>query len=104
MLPDLILSGSLCSLDMIFGEFHPAFAPLNFPGHRVPLQSTKQAKNFEDALLTAISASRNCKTRFIVGDDEAYLHDGMPLPSPPNDDSKSSDQTTLLLRPKIETP
>jgi hypothetical protein len=82
LLPDLMLSGSMCGIDFLFGEFHPAFAPLDFPGHRIPLSTKSEAVDIGGALRKVIPSSRNCKTVFRYEDDESYLHDGMPLPIP----------------------
>jgi hypothetical protein len=82
LLPDLILSGAICGIDLMFGEFHPHFAPLDSPGQHVPLETAAKAEYFGDALAKVISSSRNCKTVFQDLDSEEYLHDGMPLPVP----------------------
>jgi len=82
VLPDLILSGALCGIDFLFGEFHQSFAPLNFTGHRIPLNTQRDAAHLGQLLIDVIPTSRNCKTRFRYLDDESYLHDGIPLPSP----------------------
>lgn len=84
VMPDLILSGAMCGIDFIFGEFHPSFAPLHFPGHRVPLKTRPQLRGLFQTIRGIIPSSRNCKTSFEYGDDESHLHDGMPLPTPPN--------------------
>ncbi|KAL7538624.1 hypothetical protein ACHAWF_006154 [Thalassiosira exigua] len=81
VLPDLISSGIFCQLDYIFGEFHSPNAPFNayFPGLDVPLQTREQTVKFEQTILTMIkSFSRTCKARFLLQDDESYLHDGVP--------------------------
>jgi hypothetical protein len=82
LLPDLMLSGTMCGIDFMFGEFHPGFAPLDFPGHRISLTTQREAVDIGVALQMLIPSSRNCKTEFIYLDDESYLHDGMPLPVP----------------------
>jgi hypothetical protein len=82
LLPDLMLSGTMCGIDLMYGEFHTAFAPLDFPGHRVPLRNNREARGIEDALKKVIPSSRNCKTEFLGMDEEKYLHDRMPLPVP----------------------
>jgi FkbM family methyltransferase len=81
VLPDLMLSGAMCGIDFMFGEFHPSFAPLDFPGHRIG-RTHKDLQAFQDAMLKVIPGSRNCKTRFQAIDDEEHIHDGMPLPTP----------------------
>jgi FkbM family methyltransferase len=82
VLPDLMLSGVLCTIDLIFGEFHPHFAPYSFPGHRAKLDTTEAAWDMMLATIKVMHASRNCNTTFVDGDDEHYLLDGMPLPGP----------------------
>jgi len=82
VLPDLILSGALCAIDFLFGEFHPWFVPLNFTGHRIKLERRHDAEFLQKVLINAIPTSRNCKTRYKYLDDETYLHDGVPLPFP----------------------
>ena len=82
VLPDLIYSGVLCDLDFVFGEFHPNFALMDFPGHRIELKTKEEAMHYKDVLTDFIPTSRNCKARFKYLDDESYLHDGIPLPSP----------------------
>jgi hypothetical protein len=72
LLPDLILSGAICGIDLIFGEFHPHFAPLDSPGQHVPLETAAKAKDFGDALAKVISSSTNCKTVFQGLDSEQY--------------------------------
>ena len=80
VLPDLILSGALCGVDFLFGEFHPWFVPLNFTGHRIKLERRQDASHLQNVLIDVVPSSRNCKTRFKYLDDESYLHDGIPLP------------------------
>ena len=80
VLPDLIFSGTLCDIDFIFGEFHPSFAPLNFGGQKISLETEEEATHYRDLLTEILSVPTNCKTRFQHIDDESYLHDGVPLP------------------------
>uniref|UniRef100_A0A7S4JPP5 Methyltransferase FkbM domain-containing protein n=1 Tax=Odontella aurita TaxID=265563 RepID=A0A7S4JPP5_9STRA len=80
VLPDLMLSGAMCGIDLIFGETHEAFAPLHFEGHRPSLDTEYHASIITAALINTITTSRNCKTRFAPVDDESYLHDGVQLP------------------------
>jgi hypothetical protein len=82
LLPDLMLSGTMCGIDFMFGEFHAGFAPLDFPGLRIPLTTEPEAVDIGGALQKVIPSSRNCKTEFRYEDDESYLHDGKPLPVP----------------------
>ena len=81
VLPDLIFSGALCTIDFLFGEFHPWFAPMNFSGQKIELETRRDAANLGQLLIKIIGTSRKCKTRFKYLDDESYLHDGIPLPS-----------------------
>jgi len=80
VLPDLIVSGAICGINHIFGEFHPGFAPLNFTGMNVQLRDRSDAIKLTDALELALASSRQCKTVFQNLDDEAYLIDATPLP------------------------
>jgi hypothetical protein len=80
VLSDLMLSGVLCTINLIFGEFHPHFAPYSFPGHRVHLDTNATAWDMKQAMMKVMHASRNCNTTFADGDDEHYIRDGMPLP------------------------
>jgi len=82
VLPDLILTGSICHFDFVFGEFHSGFAPIQpSPGHRVPLNTLKELQEYEWAITKIIESSRNCNVRWLTIDDESYLHDGQPLPT-----------------------
>jgi Methyltransferase FkbM domain len=68
VLPDLMTSGALCkSVDFLFGEFH------YFHHSHPPLHQ---------GIHNVLEASYKCKTRIVDLDSEAYLLDGMPLPSP----------------------
>jgi hypothetical protein len=91
VLPDLMLSGVLCSIDLIFGEFHPWFAPFSFPGHRVRLDSQAEADQFGQAMQAMMNGARSCNSTFLIADDESYLNDGMPLPG-------TSEKTTSSVR------
>lgn len=81
VLPDLMFTGAMCSVDLIFGEFHPGFGPLHFPGHRVNLDDWDAIETFGAALMKVMHSSRNCNTTFLYLDDESYVLDGLPLPS-----------------------
>ena len=49
----------------------------------INLNTQQAAVSFERAMELVIrSFSRTCKVRFMRQDDEAYLHDGIPLPAP----------------------
>ena len=97
VLPDLIHSRAICGFDFAFGEFHPRFAPIRqfrknfFNGtndssnttvkdHRVSLETKEEIKQYQDALIQVMHASRNCDVRWMDIDDESYLKDGQPLP------------------------
>jgi hypothetical protein len=86
MLPDLIVSGALCStVDLVFGEFHYSskFYPMHFKKHGLYFNNSETSWRFQDAALRLMEASGSCKTKYDRGpDDETYLADGMPLPSP----------------------
>lgn len=81
LLPDLIFSGKICSVDFVFGEFHEGAAPLEFPGQDFSLGDVEQTTQLRTSLLDVIRSPRNCRTVFSLGDDESYLHDGIPLPT-----------------------
>ena len=51
VLPDLILNGALCSIDFVFGEFHPWFVPMNFTGHRLKLETRQEAEFLQKVLI-----------------------------------------------------
>jgi hypothetical protein len=87
----------MCGIDFMYGEFHARFAPLDFPGHRIPLKTRLEVKGIGEALQKVIPSSRNCKTVFLNDDDESYLHDGMPLPVP-NTTAAPSSKTVLVLQ------
>ena len=85
VLPDLISSGALCELDFVFGEFHSPNAPYDAPGMKVNLNTPQNLITFGEAMELVIRGfSRTCKVQFQQRDDEAYLHDGIPLPTPEN--------------------
>jgi hypothetical protein len=77
VLPDMITSGALCdSVDFLFGEFHNNFNNWTlYNGFYVPLKA---------GIHNILEASSHCKTKFEELDDEVYLNDGMPLPTPPS--------------------
>jgi len=83
VLPDLISSGALCELDYVFGEFHPYSTPNAFPDSGVDLSTRQKTNTFKNAILSVISGlHRTCKVRYEDRDDETYLHNGIPLPTP----------------------
>lgn len=80
VLPDLILSGAICYIDLIFGETHTRkMMPHQFEGHMPKINSTIDANKYMEALVTTIRSSRQCPVRFEWGDDESYVTDGIPL-------------------------
>jgi hypothetical protein len=92
VLPDLIHSGAICHFDFIFGEMHPHFSPItqfhNMDDkgtnhfHRVSLNDKNDTETYSFALIQVMQASRNCPVRYLESDDESYLLDGVPLPTP----------------------
>jgi len=85
VLPDLLLSGALCStIDYVFGEWHyPAvYYPMKFTENNFVLNTPEEAKPFGESMLKMIQTVRFCKTRYETVDDESYLFDGKPLPEP----------------------
>jgi FkbM family methyltransferase len=83
LLPDLIVSGALCqTVDYAFGEMHQ-WMNIKYSHARggLTLNETQQKQDFSDHLFQIFHAARHCRTtRFDLLDDEAYLHDGIPLP------------------------
>ena len=102
VLPDLIHSGAICDFQLLFGEFHDNFAPIQSfrdsaddkegndresdgyfnSYHRISLETRKESLEYAWALKTVMESSRHCQVRFLDADDETYLLDKMPLPSP----------------------
>ena len=86
VLPDIITSGALCTtVDFAFGELHK--------WENVTLRSnvTVSMEAAVDAgrkFLFTLKNAANCKTVFKELDDESYLRDREPLPSPPMKASK----------------
>ena len=71
LLPEMIVTGSLCKLDFAFIELHG---------------SSKDDNQLKQAWDKVLKASPNgaCKSfRYINADDESYALDGIPLPEPP---------------------
>lgn len=79
VLPDTIHTGAICDFDFVFGEFHPQFLPSK---HLPELKTRSEAEQFTNAIQKIIEGSRNCKVRWYSIDDESYLKDGQPLPTP----------------------
>eukprot|EP00977_Amphora_coffeiformis_P007432 scaffold1605_cov158-Amphora_coffeaeformis.AAC.15 len=82
VLPDLMMSGALCEVNVAFGEFHPHFAPINQTGQEIDLSTAVKVRALQHGIKQVIQGASMCKTRFIEGDSEAYLLDGMPYPQP----------------------
>ena len=86
LIPDLFLSGVMCeNLDFAFGEVHtlnPLYFPINLTSEDA-LVDGADAKAYFSQLIRAMHMNPSCKTKFMHGEDESYLHDGRPLPSPP---------------------
>jgi hypothetical protein len=81
VLSDLIVTGSLCeSVNGVFGEQHFQFFPTTYE-NGLTLESGESARTYLSNLLQAISTNFDCKTVFSMGDDESYLHDGIPWPT-----------------------
>lgn len=69
LIPELIVTGSLCKLDFAFVEMHGTG-----PHHG-------ELKRAWDKVL---GAAQSCQSfRYINADDESYALDGIPLPEPP---------------------
>jgi hypothetical protein len=86
-LPDLLASGALCTtVDFCFGEFHgqDAFFPMNRTETHggLYLKDGKEALEFGSQLIRTMNSAQNCKTNYSTFDDESYLRDRIPLPSP----------------------
>ena len=84
VLPDLLYSGVLCrDIDFSFGEFHKKkwLFPMELDSD-VSIADGQTGMAYLRTFTTAMQASPNCHGRFIEADDEAYLHDGIPLPTP----------------------
>ena len=84
-LPDLLFSGALCNnVDQMFGEFHVRqkwIFPIRSPGHPGDvIPHSKSANNTATMIKTLMKQSLHCKTVYSSGDDESYLHDGIPFP------------------------
>lgn len=94
--PDLLSSGVLCrDVDALLGEFHlkqhMADYPIHFPQRaNWTLNSYEEAEVLKNELFGIIERNPHCKTELIVGDDESFGNDGMPLPKPPESDFGTS--------------
>ena len=84
VLPDLLYSGVYCrDLDYVFGEVHKSarWYPMKLPND-VILEEREQGIAYIQAFTDALDFNPACKTPFVEEDDEAYLLDGIPLPTP----------------------
>merc|ERR1712232_446122 len=84
LLTDLVVTGVLCNIDAISVETHhhkPDIMPAKL--HRNVSLAAAAAEEYYRHILLMINAS-TCKTHVyhIGDDDERYLKDGMPYPSP----------------------
>ncbi len=89
VLPDLLSSGVLCrDIDSLLGEYHLETHrndyPIHFPHHASnwTIESYEEAKVLRDEIFGLVGRNPNCNTELIVGDEESYERDGMPLPTP----------------------
>jgi hypothetical protein len=102
VLPDLIVSGSLCrSVDSVFGEFHfnKGRFPTTFAESNVTFATSGEARSYTNELLQAIALNPTCKTEFSMGDGESYLHDGIPWPLPASDLAHQSPMLSYAMLP-----
>mmetsp|Transcript_41023 Transcript_41023/g.98223 ORF Transcript_41023/g.98223 Transcript_41023/m.98223 type:complete len:401 (+) Transcript_41023:142-1344(+) len=84
--PDLFYNENcLCNtVDYVMGEEHhwlERLFPMNV-SDAVRLENGDEAYQYLDGILQEIKAKPNCKTTFNFLDDEAYMHDHRPLPTP----------------------
>jgi hypothetical protein len=84
--PDLFYNDNcLCkNVDYVMGEEHhwlERLFPMNMSG--LYLENGKQANDHLNQILEQIKTTPDCKTDFNFLDDEAYMHDARPFPSPP---------------------
>ena len=70
LLPNLMLSGTLCSFDMIMTEFHP---------HSVDDEPPPDEKAFIASIEWIVHHAENCKVHFVVGGDETYAFTNTPI-------------------------
>jgi hypothetical protein len=84
VLPDLIISGIFCRVfDFVFGEMHgnKKWYPMTLP-NEITLQDGVEGLAYIRSFTRAMVANPTCKTVYVEDDEEAYLHDGIPLPQP----------------------
>lgn len=55
----------------------------------VSLANGTEGLSYMRTFTQAIRVNPHCKTVYVEDDEEAYLHDGMPLPSPPTSARKA---------------
>jgi hypothetical protein len=72
--------GTTCKFDHLFGERHVHEYPQIFGPHS--LTTKKKMRQYGFQLLKAMHLRPNCPD-FLMADEEAYIHDGMPYPEPP---------------------
>ena len=89
--PDLLTTGALCNnIHFLMGEFHHKrgnhnYYPMNITEDGThALKDRLEGRAFADELLHLIGATDSCMTRYSLDDDESYLTDPHPLPSPTN--------------------
>ena len=85
VLPDLLYSGVYCrDLDYVFGEVHknPKWYPMALPAG-VTIANRDEGIAYIQAFTNALKVNPSCQVPFVEKDDEAYLLDGIPLPTPP---------------------
>jgi len=87
--PDLLTTGALCqNIDHLIGEFHYGpgnhnFFPMNLTSDGThKLNQRKDGKALAMQLLRMVDISENCRTTISLDDDESYLTDPHPYPSP----------------------
>ncbi|CAJ1960115.1 unnamed protein product [Cylindrotheca closterium] len=80
VLPDMLMTGVMCKIDFMFGEYHTFLVPMEFENPNVTVKNEGQVRFLRNAMKGILGTARNCQTSFIIMDDEEYLHDGKPLP------------------------
>lgn len=84
VLPDLLYSGVYCrDLDYVFGEIHKSkkWYPMKLP-QDIAFETREEGIAYMQSFVDAIKVNPSCKVPFVEKDDEAYLLDGIPLPTP----------------------
>lgn len=88
--PDLLATGALCNnVHFLMGEFHTHpgenhnYYPIDVTSDgRHVLSHANEGKALARELLHVVDVAENCPTRVSLEDDESYLKDPHPLPSP----------------------